>query len=154
MAKDKSMGFVISDSGDIEAVFSNRSKKFGHTKALNLLIPLAVAWGGRKLDCYGPRLTDMYGRYGAKAHGRVKFDPEYAPRDWDGVNQPEVVAMSLPNTLDKVIKSYDPERRTDLSTVPWAKDYDEMLSMRDKAMRRSSLYERRYARRANGLSAG
>lgn len=142
------MGFIITSDGDVEALFSNRKAK--RKGALNLLIPTAVALGGRKLDCYGGGLENMYARYGAEAHGKLKFDEAYAPKGWDG-SKYDIVAMSLPRSLDEVIKAYNPNRTINLKDVDEASDYDSLKAMRDKAMKSTSMRRSTQKSAANGL---
>ena len=49
----------------------------------------------------------MYARYGARATGKVAFNSEYAPADWDGKSYPNVVAMVLPKSVEDVIYTYE-----------------------------------------------
>ena len=129
LSTDGLMGVAITSDGDIVSVFS-RSKSRG---AVNKLIAFAVANGGRKLDAYAGGLQTMYGRLGARAHARVPFDDRYAPKDWDG-NRYDVVAMSLPKTLGGVVKAYRDKGKLDITEVPYAKDYGDMLARRDREM--------------------
>lgn len=129
LSTDGTMGVAITSDGDIVSVFS-RSKSKG---AVNKLIAFAVTNGGRKLDAYAGGLQTMYGRLGARAHARVPFDKNFAPKDWDG-NEYDVVAMSLPKTLSGVVKAYRDKGKLDITEVPYAKDYGAMLARRDREM--------------------
>lgn len=129
LSRDGKAGVAITKDGDVVSVFNGGSKR----GALGSLIPFAVAHGGKKLDCYGGGLQNQYAKFGAKATGKVKFNPEYAPPGWDGREFP-VVAMYLPRTLDKVISEYDGGRTVQLDKVKTYKSYDRMLTARDRAM--------------------
>ena len=78
LSKAGDIGFALKDD-DIVSVFSSPKVK----KALSTMIPLALQEGGRRLDAFAPKLPKLYGRYGFKTGGRVKFDPDYAPEGWD-----------------------------------------------------------------------
>lgn len=135
LSPDRKMGVAInSETGDVVSVFSRSPKERG--SALNKLIPFAIANGGKKLDCYGGGLQNMYARWGAKATGQTPFNEEYAPPGWDGGNYP-VVAMILPTSLAAAIRAYDPSARTDLKKIKtfYGDDgYDQMLKERDRKL--------------------
>lgn len=107
------------------------------------IIPFAVANGGRKLDCYAfsdgqSSLHNMYGRFGAKAHGKMAFDPQYnlvfqhhALADSNIRRPSHVVAMTLPGSLSGVIRAYNANRKIDLGRVRSYDDYDKMMDDRD-----------------------
>lgn len=75
-------GLAVAKGGDIEAVYSNKAAGApkGVTKSL---IPIAIANGGTKLDCYGDGLVTLYSQYGFVPVAKVKFNPEYANPGWD-----------------------------------------------------------------------
>ena len=75
-------GLTVAKDGDIEAVYSNKAAGApkGVTKSL---IPIAIANGGTKLDCYGDGLVTLYSQYGFVPVAKVKFNPEYANPGWD-----------------------------------------------------------------------
>lgn len=130
LSPDRSIGLAIAPDGDVVSVFSSRK----HKNALGKLIPFAVAAGGRKLDCFGGGLQNMYGRYGAKALARTIFDDRWAPKGWDGTSRHDIVAMSLPKTLSGVVRGYRNRKPIDLSKVPLLPDYDAMEKHRDAQM--------------------
>ena len=47
------------------------------------MIPIAIANGGTKLDCYGAGLVRLYAQYGFVPVAKVKFNPEYANPGWN-----------------------------------------------------------------------
>lgn len=132
LSTDRSMGIAITRDGDVVSAFSTGK----NPKAINKLLPFAVAAGGRKLDCYGGGLQDMYAKFGAKAHGQVPWDDEYAPSGWvNGKhNRHPVVAMSLPRTLSGVVRAYKNPKKINLARVPVFNDYDEMIKRRDASI--------------------
>ena len=75
-------GLAVAKDGDIEAVYSNKAAGApkGVTKSL---IPIAIANGGTKLDCYGDGLVTLYSQYGFVPVAKVKFNPEYANPGWN-----------------------------------------------------------------------
>lgn len=122
--------------GDVVSLFAAEKG----TNAMGKLIPFAVANGGRKLDCYGDGLQDMYARYGARATGRVLFSEDALGEDteWEpSFGRPDVIAMTLPSSLDEVIKSYKPKVEINFSKVhlykgEGEKPYNKMIADRDK----------------------
>ena len=128
LSKDGKSGFAITKDGDFTSVF-NYSKERGR---LAKMLTMAVDLGGRKLDCFGGGLQNMYASFGAVAHGQVAFNKEYAPSGWDGKSEYPVVAMSLPKSVNAMIKAYDRGRTVSLSKVKQYDDYDEMLAARDR----------------------
>lgn len=146
LTSDGLSGIAIKPDGDVVSVFSA-----GGGKKMAKLIPFAVANGGRKLDCFGQGLQDLYARYGAKATGRTPFNEEYKPDGWDiSKGKPDVVAMTLPSSLDELIKSYKPKAEINMSRVRKFPDYDSMIDDRDMrvAKTRGNTYS------ALGLSVG
>ena len=129
LSRDGKVGMCITKDGDVESLFNGGSKG----GATGSLIPFAVAHGGKKLDCYGPRLPNTYSHFGAVATGKVKFDPEFAPPGWDGTT-PDIVAMYLPKTVKGVIRSYDRHRTVDMTKLKTHNDYDAMLADRNAKM--------------------
>ena len=133
LTADGKSGIAIKRNGDVVSLFSA-----GGGGKLGKLLPFAVAAGGRKLDCFGGGLQNMYAAYGARATGRTPFSEENAPDDWNREDgKPDVVAMILPSSLDEVVKAYDKSRIIDLSKVRVfnGKDgYTNMLADRDRRL--------------------
>ena len=138
LSKDGKAGVAITRSGDVVSVFSAGRAGGAKANAMGSLIPFAIAHGGKKLDCFAQdsvrNLPNLYARYGAKATGKVAFNPDYAPPGWDGESKPPVVAMTLPRTIDAMEKAYDREAYVDLKKVKTYKSYDRMLKARDMAL--------------------
>lgn len=82
MDEGGTIGFALTDDGDIEAVFKNKQlNKTPH--AMDGVIPQAVASGGVKLDCYGEKLVSIYEDYGFVPVARVEFNDRHANPGWD-----------------------------------------------------------------------
>lgn len=131
LTSDGKSGIAVTKDGDIISVFSSVSGD----KRLEKLIPIAIENGGIKCDCYGGGLQDIYARYGAKATGKIPFNKEYAPSDWDGKSEYPVVAMKFPESVDKSIKYYNRNVFIDMKTVKAFDDYEKMLLDRDKRIK-------------------
>ena len=131
LTQDGKAGMAITRSGDVVSLFSS-----GGGYSMGKLIPTAVALGGRKLDCYGMGLQNMYSRYGARAISQTAFVDDYAPSDWNGQDRPPVVAMILPRSVDEIVRKYDKGRSVDMARVKEYDDYDAMIEARDKVLKR------------------
>lgn len=89
---DGKVGAAVSPDGDIQNVFNNGGPKGAGLDAL----AEGIDAGGYTLDCYDDFLPDLYSQMGFVETGRMKFDREYAPKDWDYENkgEPDVVFMA------------------------------------------------------------
>lgn len=132
LSKDHKTGLAITSDGNVEAVFSRTRGRMPNIMAF------ASARGGRKLDCYGGGLQNMYAKYGAKAIGKVEWDDSLAPSDWDGRTRLPVVAMTLPKGLSAMMRNYNPSREINLDRVKTYDDWDRMMSDRERVLRRGS----------------
>ena len=133
LTSDGKAGIAIKRGGDVVSVFSSAKG----SNSMGKLIPYAIALGGRKLDCFGDKLAEMYARYGAKPTGRVKFDDNYAPDGWDGSERPDVYAMTLPSSLNESIKNYKRDTIVDANKVKLFKSYGGMIKDRNKHVPKS-----------------
>ena len=132
-----SAGLAVTPDGDIEAVFANHAAGApkGATKSL---IPMAIANGGTKLDCYGIDLVKLYAQYGFTPVARVKFDPEYANPGWDSSKgTPDIYFMmhngdSADSVVDK-IGTYPIPTAAELQALP-EMDYDSAYAYRDRLL--------------------
>lgn len=131
LTSDGKSGIAVTKDGDIISVFSS----VAGDKRLEKLIPVAIENGGIKCDCYGGGLQDIYARYGAIATGKVPFNKDYAPSDWDGKSEYPVVAMKFPESVDKSIKYYNRNVFIDMKKVKTFDDYEKMLLDRDKRLK-------------------
>ena len=98
LSENEDCGFVIKPDGDLISVFSY-SKGTGRNKSL---MPLAIAQGAKKLDCYDTYLPKLYENFGFKAVKRDKWNEKHKPKDWDkeffkkyNNGEPDVVYMEL-----------------------------------------------------------
>lgn len=76
---------------------------FRHPKALadvSYLLNQAIARGGRRLDAFDTVLPELYGKHGFVTTGRVRFNPTFAPDNWDydlykkyNAGHPDIVFM-------------------------------------------------------------
>lgn len=82
-------GFAIKDDGDIVSVHNNT----GIPGILEALMIVAKENGGRKLDHFDGKLSDLYSKVGFKEVERYPWDDRYAPKDWDykKYGRPDVV---------------------------------------------------------------
>lgn len=131
LTSDGKSGIAVTKDGDIISVFSS----VAGDKRLEKLIPVAIENGGIKCDCYGGGLQNIYARYGATATGKVPFNKDYAPSDWDGKSEYPVVAMKFPESIDRSIKYYNRNVSIDIEKVKTFDDYEKMLLDRDKRLK-------------------
>lgn len=132
-------GFAITPDGDIIGVFSNKAAgaPFGMTQQI---LPLAVANGGVKLDCYGERLVSLYERNGFTPVARVKFDPDQANPGWTpDKGSPDIYfMMHNGDNADTMVQNYGKYRLStpeELNALP-VMSYDEAAAYRDKLISR------------------
>src|ERR1700752_1535029 len=79
---DDSAGMAIKESGEIVSVFKNTMRC--KTKDItDVLIPQAISEGGRFLDCFNGMLVGKYAKYGFWPVSKMKFDPTFAPKEWN-----------------------------------------------------------------------
>ena len=137
MDEQGSAGLAIATDGDIEAVFANKTAGApkGATKSL---IPMAIANGGTKLDCYGEGLVSLYAQYGFAPVARTKFDPQYANPGWDpSKGTPDIFFMmhngdNADTVVDK-FGTYPIPTKAELEALP-EMDYDSAYKYRDKLL--------------------
>lgn len=132
-------GFAITPDGDIIGVFSNKAAgaPFGMTQQI---LPLAVANGGVKLDCYGERLVNLYERNGFVPVARVKFDPAQANPGWTpDKGSPDIYfMMHNGDSADTMVQNYGKYRlstQEELNALP-VMSYDEAAAYRDNLISR------------------
>jgi GNAT superfamily N-acetyltransferase len=98
MNDDRTAGIAVKPDGDIVSVFVQPgSKDKGGARSM---IATAVDQGGTKLDAFDTVLPGLYAKEGFQPTGRVKWDDEYAPENWDAATfaefnngKPDVVFM-------------------------------------------------------------
>lgn len=132
-------GFAITPDGDIIGVFSNKAAgaPFGMTQQI---LPLAVANGGVKLDCYGERLVSLYERNGFAPVARVKFDPAQANPGWTpDKGSPDIYfMMHNGDSADTMVQNYGKYRLStpeELNALP-VMTYDKASAYRDNLISR------------------
>lgn len=140
LAQNGAAGFAISNDGDIEAVFSNKSAG-APRGTLKSMMPQAIAAGGNKLDCYGEQLANLYARYGFIPVARVEFNPEYANPGWTPEKGTPYIYVMMHNgdSADTVVQNMGKYREYDinyLNALPtFDKDsYDNAMAYRDSLM--------------------
>lgn len=141
LTEDGKSGIAVTPDGDIVSLFSGVNGDHRMEK----LIPMAIAAGGRKLDCYvvtgKNSLADLYSRFGFKVVNKIPFNEEYAPADfaaWKEANPgnvPEyVVTMIYTGDTDSSVIGYNKRSKANLNDVPVVEDYGEALAMRDEVL--------------------
>ena len=98
LSADKRVGAAVSPDGDIQNVFNNDGPAGGGRLAL----VMAMFSGGVTLDCYDGHLPRMYADYGFRETGRMEWNDDFAPEDWnyERFNSPDVVFMHLDPSVD------------------------------------------------------
>lgn len=77
---DGNAGIAITSDNNIVSIFNGGEKR----GVLKTLLPLAISYGGRKLDNYNSnKLSSMYELYGFNPISKVKFNSKFAPDDWN-----------------------------------------------------------------------
>ncbi len=96
ITEDGKSGVALKDD-DIVSVFSGKP----HKGSVNSSIQLAVQEGGRRLDAFDTVLTDLYHANGFQVVGRMRWNEDYKPDNWDketfyayNNGEPDVVYMA------------------------------------------------------------
>lgn len=140
MDEGGTIGFALTDDGDIEAVFKNKQlNKTPH--AMDGVIPQAIADGGKKLDCYGEKLVSIYEDYGFVPVARVEFNEQYANDGWDASKGTPYIYFMMHNgdsaeTVVSNIGEYGHMTQEQLESLPtYGKDgYDQATAYRDSLL--------------------
>lgn len=135
LSKDKKAGIAVWPDGNIRAAFSDRRSIY-HPASGELLLT-ALAAGGDRLDCFDGFLSVLYPMFGFIPVARVKFDPKFAPENWqDEFGTPDIVFFKhcghSPEKTAGLIGSY-PDY-PDLSQLPCLNSYEEAREYRDNDM--------------------
>lgn len=138
LARNQASGLAVAPDGDIVAVFNNK-KAGGPKGATKVLIPTAIANGGKKLDCYGDTLVDIYSKFGFEPVARVAFDPEFANDGWDASKgTPDIYFMvhngDSADTVTRKMGTYKAWTKAELDALPLM-DYDSAAEYRDSILR-------------------
>jgi hypothetical protein len=89
LLKGYDIGYAIKKDGDIISVFNNS----GVPKIGDELMRSAIRNKGEKLDHFDGYLSDFYEKLGFKETGRMQWDDQYSPANWDyeKYGRPDVV---------------------------------------------------------------
>lgn len=150
LSEDGNAGFAIEYDyeghrgvNNIVAVFnygfngSQKAKRGVYSILIN-----AIEQGGNVLDCYAGGLQTMYSRLGFVPYQKMDFNIDYVDneekayweRDFQDGEYPPVCAMYFPfSSIDDFVNNLDTvsEVSSDLSNIPTATDYEEMMNGRD-----------------------
>lgn len=146
MSADNMAGALVTEDGDIEAVFKNPQSK-AKQAATSLLIT-AVENGGRKLDCYGTGLVRTYNDRGFEAVARIPFNAGEVEDGWTYGNQ-DVYVMKLRDGvtaqdiagrlgMNEADGGFHMQTDAELANLPVFDDYDEALAYRDSLISNST----------------
>lgn len=154
LTEDGKSGIAITKDGDIISVFSSVARD----SRLEKLMQMAIAAGGKALDCYYlvgedgtiKGLPDLYARFGFKVDATTPFNEEFAPddyRNWESTSKVGgVAAMSLKNINS--IENYSLEHTSGIESATEFADkntgYDEMLNFRNSKIPKFSLQNMSY----------
>lgn len=76
---DGKAGIAITTDNNIVSVFNGGTQR----GVLKTLLPVAIEFGGNRLDNYDGKLSTIYELYGFNPISNVPFDKTFAPEDWD-----------------------------------------------------------------------
>lgn len=128
LTQDGKAGVALKDD-DIVSVFSGKP----HRGSANSSLQLAIQEGGRRLDAFDTVLPTLYHANGFKSVGRMTWNEDYKPDNWDkktfeefNGGQPDVVYMS-----------YDPDNNETLfeNPGPYFDDPDALSKAQARAVR-------------------
>ena len=127
LTEDGKSGFALKDD-DIVSVFSGSP----HKGSVHSSIQLAVQEGGRRLDAFDTVLGDIYNTNGFQVVGRMKWNEDYKPDNWDK----ETFAKFNDGEPDVVYMSYDPDDNRTISENPgkYFDDPDELAQAQRDAV--------------------
>jgi hypothetical protein len=142
LTEDGKSGIAVTKEGDIISVFSAVS----HDSRLSKLMQMAIAAGGKKLDCFymdGTKnlgLPDIYKDFGFITDATNPLDESFLGDDYKEwvKNNPDkkvkgVAAMHLsnPNSIEN-FGEYENSHTTDAPILLGENGYDDMIAVRDK----------------------
>lgn len=140
MDANGTIGLAITSDGDIEAVFKNKALNKTR-RAMNGVMPQALALGGTKLDCYGENLVNTYERYGFTPVARVEFNPKYANEGWTPDKGTPYIYFMMHNgdsaeTVAANIGKYSRSTNKQLEALPTfgKEEYDAAYAYRDELL--------------------
>ena len=138
LSTDGMCGVAIKPDGDITCVFKNEQAEY--RGAIYDLILTARENGGKKMDCYGVDLVNMYEKCGFKPVFRVKFDPVYVDDEFLLKQRDDIYFMMITekSTLDVIedyaTKKYKRSSLKELEKLP-VFDYDTAGKKRDDMLK-------------------
>ena len=114
LSADSKVGYLLTKEKHIGNVFNNGGPKGSGT----LAVLDAIKRGAQTLDCYDAVLPSIYAKCGFVPTARIKFNDEFAPKNWDyeKYGRPDIVIMSYKggdrSTIESrfgTFKPYDPK---------------------------------------------
>ncbi len=86
------VGYALDKHKDLQNVYNNSGKRGSGKHALHH----AIKHGAKTLDAFDGHLPKLYAKHGFVETGRLKFNDEHAPKDWnyDKHGRPDVVFMA------------------------------------------------------------
>lgn len=91
---DDKVGYVLDQFGDLQNVFNNGGPRGAGADA----VVDGIRNGAKTLDAYDNFLPRLYSKLGFVETGRMKFNPDYAPKGWEQnpelASRPDVVFMA------------------------------------------------------------
>lgn len=140
MLEGADVGVAVTPDGDIVAVHNGSDiKQLGQS-----LILLARENGGKKMDCFGKRLVNLYNSAGFKAVAKVPFAEGIMDSELLNKEKPDVFALMVTDeTTEQVIKNGEAgaveyQTREELDALPTyegADGYDNALKHRDDLLK-------------------
>jgi hypothetical protein len=126
MTEDGKSGVALKGD-DIVSVFSGPP----HKGSANSSIQLAIQEGGRRLDAFDTVLTSLYHANGFKVIGRMKWNEDYKPDNWDK----EKFSPFNNGEPDVVYMVYDPDDTRTIEENPgnYFEDPDELARVQKDA---------------------
>ena len=96
---DDGAGFALTPDKDIVGVFNNSGRKGAGEEA----VALAIAKGGKTLDCVEGFLDGYYNSFGFVEKSRVPWDDNKAPKGWDyeTYKRRDIVSFEFPDDFSR-----------------------------------------------------
>jgi murein DD-endopeptidase MepM/ murein hydrolase activator NlpD len=133
-------GFVLSPEGDVQNVINVPGQNGAQTKGVGVeAMLLSIERGGITLDAFDGFLPDYYHQFGFEEMGRIPFDRDYAPPNWnyerDG--EPDVVLMARADFLngetpDDVRTRIRAKNFIERERAPVFTDWDDAAGVRER----------------------
>lgn len=96
LSKDGKVGGALQPDGDMGNLFNNGGPKGAATEVLIGML----ADGGKTADCFDGYLPTLYANFGLREVGRMKFNREFAPPNWNYERDGEPDVVFLARTED------------------------------------------------------